>query len=156
MQETETRRDELPVVFNPPAAGVVGVHDYSYNAATGAFDYVDNDLVGMTFADAFRCTDGNTVVVRPIVSVIDILNMLRSERCVCLVNKQTGRSSCYGCYRSLPPELQRNLYRKFRAGYEQAFLASLIYLIEAGRTDVDRILASVPASGFLRSATTII
>lgn len=132
----------IPPVFVPIAIGdKIGVHDYTLNE-NGSFDYADDVYANQTLVA--YATDATSFFVRPIVSPIDILDMLQSKRCVCLNPKQGGRSSCSGCYYALPPEMQKALYRRFRAGYEQAFLASLIYLIDNGRTDVDRILAAVP------------
>jgi hypothetical protein len=46
--------------------------------------------------------------------------------------KQPGKSFCYGCYKKLPPEKQKALYRKIGSGYEQAYDDAHTYLTREG------------------------
>lgn len=75
---------------------------------------------------------------------LEILDMLQSRICVCGAAKDVMRSHCTICYRSMPPELQKGLYKRFRKGYEQAFMDSVGFLIELGATDSNRVLLAVP------------
>lgn len=45
----------------------------------------------------------------------------KSEQCLCEREKKPRFSFCYRCYKALPPDMQRALYRPFGNGYEQAF-----------------------------------
>lgn len=55
---------------------------------------------------------------------------LAGEQCLCENYKSSGYSFCYRCYRELPGEMQKALYRKVGAGYEEAFEAAVKYLEE--------------------------
>jgi len=57
---------------------------------------------------------------------------LKSDGCMCGRPKQSGRSFCYGCYKKLPPEVQKALYRKIGNGYEQAYDDAHTYLTREG------------------------
>jgi len=46
---------------------------------------------------------------------------LHSEGCICGRPKRRGYSFCYPCYKALPPDMQRDLYQKIGAGYEEAY-----------------------------------
>ena len=48
------------------------------------------------------------------------LKELAGEECQCGREKNRGRSFCYACYKKLPDEIQKALYRKVGAGYEEA------------------------------------
>ncbi len=50
-----------------------------------------------------------------------LLKELRSNECACGKPKKSGNSFCYGCYSSLPEDLQKKLYRRFGDGYEEAY-----------------------------------
>lgn len=139
--EQATPNSAVPAVFVELEDGApVGVHDYYFDPQTGKFDYVDA-LPKDGFAPGLGIL---TICVRPIISPLNILDMLQSRKCVCGSSKNVMRSSCPPCYHALPPELQKAVYWKFPDIYEQAFLASLIFLIDADRTTVDKILAAVP------------
>lgn len=46
---------------------------------------------------------------------------LKSDECQCDAYKQPGFAFCFKCYRRLPQEMQRALYRKIGAGFEAAY-----------------------------------
>jgi hypothetical protein len=46
---------------------------------------------------------------------------LFSNRCQCGKPKGTKKSFCYDCYKSLPQNLQRDLYKPFSEGYAEVF-----------------------------------
>jgi hypothetical protein len=119
----------------------IAVHDYTFDGTD--FDYVPDAWIGCPIA-ASPPPDFAGVIVRPIISPIDILDMLQSNACVCGAVKERGRSHCGACYRSLPITSARDLYKRFRKGYEQAFLRSLIELIDMNRTSVEKIRAAIP------------
>jgi hypothetical protein len=57
------------------------------------------------------------------------LSSLRSDVCpVCAGHKRTSQTMCVRDYRRLPADLQRSLYQRIGAGYEQALQAALITL----------------------------
>ena len=56
------------------------------------------------------------------------LKELQSEECQCGKPKNKGFSFCYGCYKSLPIEMQRALWQQIGAGYEDAYDQALKYL----------------------------
>ncbi len=132
----------VPPVFEVIADGeTIGVHDYAFHK-DGTFDYADDVYANQTLVA--RAKDSAWIFVRPIMSPLEILDMLQSKKCVCGSGKKPMRSSCPPCYHALTPELQKGLYKRFRDGCEQAFLSSLIHLIDEGRTDVARIRTAVP------------
>lgn len=49
------------------------------------------------------------------------LKELRSTECQCGQEKTEGRSFCYGCWKKLPEELRKPLYKRIGDGYEQAY-----------------------------------
>lgn len=49
------------------------------------------------------------------------LKDLRSNECQCGRSKKPGRSFCYNCWSDLPGEIQRRLYARMGAGYEEAY-----------------------------------
>jgi len=49
---------------------------------------------------------------------------LQSDECACGRAKKPGFSFCYTCYRTLPFDLQRALYKRVREGYEAAYDAA--------------------------------
>ncbi|MDY0187814.1 MAG: hypothetical protein RBR16_07825 [Syntrophus sp. (in: bacteria)] len=55
---------------------------------------------------------------------------LQGEECVCLGKKSSGYSFCYKCYKSLPQEMQKALYRKIGDGHEEAYEAAAQYLYQ--------------------------
>jgi hypothetical protein len=121
--------------------GVIAVHDFAIQA-DGTFDFVPARFAGQ---QARQLGDGAPFgIARPIVGQLEILDMLQGRKCVCGAAKPPGKSHCSPCYFDLPPERARALYRRFRNGYEQAFLWSLMYLIESGRTTAEQIRAAVP------------
>lgn len=54
--------------------------------------------------------------------------MLDGEECLCGREKMRKNSFCYPCFKALPVEMQRALYRGFRRGYEQAVDAAVVWL----------------------------
>jgi hypothetical protein len=131
----------LPDIFEETTDLETRVHDWLFDRRDATFRELGDDEINVPTAVV---SDGTVIVVRSILSRIDILDLLQSRKCVCGVKKSSGRSHCSFCYHALPPEKQKALYKRFRAGYEHAFLDSLIYLIDTDRTDADRIRAAVP------------
>jgi hypothetical protein len=63
-----------------------------------------------------------------------IFNSFKSGRCaVCQRDKKPNTGFCFGCYYSLPKELSSALWKKFGAGFEEAYLAAKAWLHEANR-----------------------
>lgn len=137
------KTDTLPELFaRLDADAILKLEDYEFRP-NGTFDFIREDFAGRTVEDATQVAGDGFLnyFVRPRVSSINILDMLSAKRCVCLNPKPAGRSFCAFCYRALSPEMQRSLYKRFRQGYEQAYLAALIAHTDGGRTDIGRILA---------------
>lgn len=136
--ENETWKVSVPPPFRRLVAGdVVEVHDYEVFEVDGRFGYVRPAFIG-------EPPPAGVVTMRPIVTVLNILDMMQGDTCVCGAYKPRGRSHCPDCFKALPPAQQKALYRRFRQGYEEAFLNSLSWLIGDGRTTVEKILAAVP------------
>ncbi len=53
---------------------------------------------------------------------------LRSEQCQCGRGKKSGKSFCYSCWKRLPEDLQRALYRRIGEGYEAAYERAVMHL----------------------------
>jgi hypothetical protein len=49
------------------------------------------------------------------------LDDLESTKCVCGSAKYREKSFCSACYFSLPPDLQKQLYRPFSEGYAEVY-----------------------------------
>lgn len=58
-------------------------------------------------------------------TAIEILQDLGRAECRCGNYKRKGYSLCAACYARLPLDLQRPLYQRMGAGYEEAYLAAL-------------------------------
>jgi hypothetical protein len=58
------------------------------------------------------------------------LRELRGEECQCGKAKKSGHSFCWECYKSLPNDMQRALYRRYGYGYEEAYDAAVKWLTE--------------------------
>lgn len=54
---------------------------------------------------------------------------LESEECQCGKPKKSGYSFCYGCYSSLPFEMQQALWKRIGQGYEEAYEEAVQFLI---------------------------
>lgn len=56
------------------------------------------------------------------------IDALMSNECACGKTKQPKKSFCYRCYKALPRDMQRDLYRRIGNGYEEAFEEAVKYL----------------------------
>ena len=56
------------------------------------------------------------------------VNALASEECICGKYKQAGFAFCFGCFKTLPKEHRRGLYKKAGAGFEEAYDECALYL----------------------------
>jgi len=62
-------------------------------------------------------------------ATLDLIRELFGVICPCCGRaKNPGHSFCGACYRILPQEMQRALYRKVGNGYEEAYAAAVRYL----------------------------
>jgi hypothetical protein len=52
----------------------------------------------------------------------------KAEECLCGREKSSGRSFCYHCYKELPGDMQKALYRQIGDGYEEAFEDAVAWL----------------------------
>ncbi len=62
------------------------------------------------------------------------LKELRSNECRCGRNKQPGKSFCFNCYKRLPWDMQRALYRYLHEGYPQAYDEAAAFLEDEDET----------------------
>lgn len=53
---------------------------------------------------------------------------LMSDKCFCGKNKKPEMSFCYNCYKSLPINTQRALYKRIGEGYTEAFEDACLHL----------------------------
>ena len=56
------------------------------------------------------------------------LETLKSTECQCEGEKKRGRAVCFSCWRRLPENLQRALYRPIGRGFEAAYEAAYRHL----------------------------
>lgn len=64
------------------------------------------------------------------------LRELQSDQCQCDKSKGPGKSFCYSCWRKLPADIQRSLYRRIGQGYEDAYERAVVFLDrDAGEAD---------------------
>jgi len=54
----------------------------------------------------------------------------KSLRCICNGAKKPGTGFCRGCYFSLPVQMQRALWRRFGAGFEEAYTDAKTWLFK--------------------------
>jgi hypothetical protein len=60
---------------------------------------------------------------------LSVLQVFLGKRCeVCGRDKESRRSFCSRCYRTLPQGMQSALWKRFGSGYEDAYAAALAYL----------------------------
>lgn len=64
---------------------------------------------------------------------IALLDELSAEKCQCGKRKRSKQTFCWSCYRSLPREMQADLYKGFGQGYEEAYTAAIKYFKERGQ-----------------------
>ena len=50
---------------------------------------------------------------------------LTTTRCRCGKGKASGKSFCYFCFAKLPQDQKKALYKRFGAGYEEAYTAAV-------------------------------
>jgi hypothetical protein len=53
---------------------------------------------------------------------------LKSEECFCGKTKKPRMSFCYRCYKSLPGDMQKDLYQPLGNGYEEAYEEAVAWL----------------------------
>jgi hypothetical protein len=58
------------------------------------------------------------------------MQQLLGNECLCGREKREKNAFCYRCYRALPPEMQKALYRSMYDGYDEAFEEAHRYLTE--------------------------
>ena len=76
-----------------------------------------------------RMEGGGKKVSQPAEDIKFHVKSLRSSDCPhCDGRKKEGQSFCYGCYKRLPEEMRKALYRRLGAGYEEAFEAAVKWL----------------------------
>lgn len=56
--------------------------------------------------------------------------VLKGEECQCGRYKQPGYALCFRCYRELPGDLKRALYRRMGEGFEAAYDEAVSYLTD--------------------------
>lgn len=56
------------------------------------------------------------------------INQLKSDECICERPKKPRFAFCFNCYRRLPADMQRALYRPVGGWFEQAYDEAYRYL----------------------------
>jgi len=56
------------------------------------------------------------------------IEQLKGDECQCGRAKKNYMSFCYYCWKKLPFNMQRELYKKIRSGYEEAYDEAVEYL----------------------------
>lgn len=56
------------------------------------------------------------------------MKALKSDECLCERYKHPGYAFCWRCYKSLPVEMQRALYKKIGNGFEAAYEEAVKFL----------------------------
>ena len=62
-------------------------------------------------------------------------NELHGEECVCGAWKKSMFSLCFACYHTLPPDMQKELWKRIGDGYEEAYDAAITWLKEEGKIE---------------------
>lgn len=57
------------------------------------------------------------------------IEALKSEECFCGKTKKSGNSFCYSCYKSLPNDMQKDLYLRMFQGYEESYDKAVAWLM---------------------------
>lgn len=58
----------------------------------------------------------------------EYLKEFKSEECFCGKPKKPRMALCYSCYKSLPIDMQRDLWLPFGGGFEEAWDEAIEYL----------------------------
>ncbi len=61
------------------------------------------------------------------------LEDLRAVACKCGAQKKPMESFCYTCYKALPRDTQKDLYKRFEQGYVTVYEQAVDTLTELGR-----------------------
>ena len=88
-----------------------------------AVDHCINPLFGMT-----QCPDVIIKYDRPPVN--DYARALASNECACGNDKKPRYVFCLRCYKSLPSEIRRELWRRLNIGFDNAYEEAVKYLEE--------------------------
>jgi len=56
------------------------------------------------------------------------IEAFKSEECFCGRNKKSRMAFCYGCYKSLPHDMQKALYQRMGNGFEEAYEEAVKWL----------------------------
>ena len=56
------------------------------------------------------------------------LDVLKGDECWCQKYKRPRAAVCWSCWKRLPKDLQRDLYRRMGAGFEEAYDAAVAWL----------------------------
>jgi hypothetical protein len=56
------------------------------------------------------------------------VQQLASDECLCGRPKKRGYAFCYKCYRALPDEMRKALWKRLRAGFEDAYEEAVTWL----------------------------
>ncbi len=56
------------------------------------------------------------------------IDLLKSEECLCGRTKQARKAVCWSCWKALPQEHQKALYRRIGQGFEEAYEEAVQWL----------------------------
>ena len=59
---------------------------------------------------------------------LECFQALKNGTCRCGAAKQTGMAFCFACWRHLPENIRRALYRRIGQGFEAAYRVACEYL----------------------------
>ena len=99
-----------------------------FNGQCGFFALDEPDQCRRPLTKIKECPDA--VVKRAGKSQHWYFSELMSNQCACGKTKKPRKSFCYGCFKSLPIDMQNRLYRRLGEGYEAAYDEAVKYLEE--------------------------
>jgi hypothetical protein len=64
----------------------------------------------------------------------DVIRELHSDMCPCGERKVKKTAFCAGCWKLLPPHMQKSLYQKLGQGFERAYEQAKRCIVERRKT----------------------
>lgn len=99
-----------------------------YNNECSFYDADKSDNCGKTIKSIQKCV--RAIVKKGGKSQSWYYDELMSNECACGKPKKRGMSFDYHCYKALPPEMQRALYKRISEDYEDAYEDACQWLTE--------------------------
>jgi len=98
------------------------------NSGCRDYDAGEPDNCCLPFHEILKCQKAVVRNVDPPKN--DYVRILQSNECACDRGKQSGKAFCFRCFKALPGDMQRALYKRVGQGFEEAYEEAVKWLTE--------------------------